>query len=79
MQPRGKPMKIIPLSEYVLENGQAKTAEALGVYQSAISKALKRNRRVNILVNEDGKIEAEEVRPFPNKNKPADPDVAVTP
>lgn len=54
-------MKIIPLSEYVLENGQAKTAEALGVYQSAISKALKRNRRVNILVNEDGKIEAEEV------------------
>jgi hypothetical protein len=23
-------MKIIPLSEYVLENGQAKTAEALG-------------------------------------------------
>jgi hypothetical protein len=48
-------------------------------YQSAISKALKRNRRVNILVNEDGKIEAEEVRPFPNKNKPVDPDVAVTP
>ncbi|MCP6059454.1 Cro/CI family transcriptional regulator, partial [Klebsiella pneumoniae] len=27
--------------------GQAKTAEALGVYQSAISKALKRNRRVD--------------------------------
>lgn len=72
-------MKIVPLSEYVLENGQAKTAEALGVYQSAISKALKRNRRVNILVKEDGKIEAEEVRPFPNKNKLAEPGAAVTP
>ncbi|MEP8906346.1 Cro/CI family transcriptional regulator [Enterobacter roggenkampii] len=72
-------MKIIPLSEYVLENGQAKTAEALGIYQSAISKALKRNRRVNILVKDDGKIEAEEVRPFPNKNKPAEHRTAVTP
>ena len=28
-------MKIIPLSEYVLENGQAKTAEALGVHLAA--------------------------------------------
>lgn len=63
-------MKIIPLSEYVLENGQAKTAEVLGIYQSAISKALKRNRKVNILVKDNGKIEAEEVRPFPNKNRP---------
>lgn len=71
-------MKIIPLSEYVLENGQAKTAEALGVYQSAISKALKRNRKVNILVQEDGTIEAEEVRPFPNKNKPDSSEAAVT-
>ncbi|MBL5919800.1 hypothetical protein I7V28_01455 [Lelliottia amnigena] len=71
-------MKIIPLSEYVLENGQAKTAEALGVYQSAISKALKRNRKVNILVQEDGKIEAEEVRPFPNKNKPESSEATAT-
>ncbi|MFH0474028.1 Cro/CI family transcriptional regulator [Kluyvera ascorbata] len=71
-------MKIIPLSEYVLANGQAKTAEALGVYQSAISKALKHNRRVNVLVKDNGQIEAEEVRPFPSKNKPADSDATVS-
>lgn len=62
-------MKIIPLSDYVLANGQSKTAEALGVYQSAISKALKHNRRVNILVHDNGKIEAQEIRSFPSKNK----------
>ncbi|MCS2155499.1 Cro/CI family transcriptional regulator [Scandinavium sp. H11S7] len=72
-------MKIIPLSEYVLANGQAKTAEALGVYQSAISKALKHKRKVNILVKENGKIEAEEVRPFPSKSRPDEPDALATP
>lgn len=66
-------MKIIPLSEYVMANGQAKTAEELGVYQSAISKALKHKRKVNVLVNENGKIEAEEIRPFPSKTKADEP------
>ncbi|MGH4642178.1 Cro/CI family transcriptional regulator [Klebsiella pneumoniae] len=70
-------MKTIPLKDYVLANGQAKTAEALGVYQSAISKAIKQKRRVNVLILEDGKIEAEEVRPFPSKSRPEDPGAVV--
>lgn len=72
-------MKIIPLSDYVLANGQAKTAEALGIYQSAISKALKHKRRVNILVSDNGKIEAEEIRSFPSKAKSDHPDAVPKP
>lgn len=63
-------MKRIPLSEYVSEHGQTKTATDLGMYQSAISKALKQKRNVTILVYEDGRVKAEEHRPFPS-NKPA--------
>lgn len=48
-----------------------------GVYQSAISKAIKQKRRVNVLILEDGKIEAEEVRPFPSKSRPEDPGAVV--
>ncbi|WP_435954132.1 Cro/CI family transcriptional regulator [Dryocola sp. BD626] len=65
-------MKRIPLSEYVLVNGQSKTAAALGVYQSAISKAIKHSRKVNVIIHEDGSIEAEEIRPFPSNNKRAE-------
>ncbi|MEY8710486.1 Cro/CI family transcriptional regulator [Mangrovibacter phragmitis] len=71
-------MKTIPLSEYVLAHGQSKTAEVLGVYQSAISKALKHSRRVNVLVHEDGTIEAEEIRPFPSKLKSTESDVLTS-
>lgn len=70
-------MKTISLKEYVLANGQAKTAEALGVYQSAISKAIKQKRRVNVLILDNGKIEAVEVRPFPSKSRQEDPGAAV--
>jgi DNA-binding transcriptional ArsR family regulator len=64
-------MKRIPLSEYVSEHGQTKTATDLGMYQSAVSKALKSGRNVTVLVYENGKVEAEEHRPFPC-NKPSD-------
>ncbi|UNK26246.1 Cro/CI family transcriptional regulator [Serratia plymuthica] len=65
-------MKRIPLSEYVSEHGQTKTATDLGMYQSAISKALKSKRKVTVLVYDNGKVEAEEHRPFPS-NKPSEP------
>jgi hypothetical protein len=65
-------MQKIPLSDYVLANGQSKTAAELGMYQSAISKAIKQGRQVNVLVHEDGEIEAEEIRPFPSSSKRSD-------
>ena len=62
-------MQKIPLEKYVLANGQTKTAAELGMYQSAISKAIKQNRTVNVIINDDGSIAAEEIRPFPSSNK----------
>jgi predicted transcriptional regulator len=65
-------MQRVPLSDYVLANGQSKTAAELGVYQSAISKAIKQSRKVNVLIHDDGKIEAEEIRSFPSTSKKSD-------
>lgn len=59
-------MERLPLPDYVSKHGQGKTAEELGVYQSAISKALKNKRNITVLVHESGKVEAEELRPFPS-------------
>ena len=60
-------MKKMSLLEYAELNGQEKAALAIGVTQGAISRALKAGR--NIFVTEkDGKIKAEEIRPFPAKD-----------
>ncbi|TNV14933.1 hypothetical protein FH968_20645 [Buttiauxella sp. B2] len=65
-------MQKVPLSDYVLANGQSKTAAELGMYQSAISKAIKHGRKVNVLIHDNGEIEAEEIRPFPSSSKRSD-------
>lgn len=59
-------MERLPLPDYVSKHGQGKTAEELGVYQSAISKALKKKRNITVWVGEDGEVKAEEIRPFPS-------------
>ncbi|ANJ92455.1 Cro/CI family transcriptional regulator [Serratia plymuthica] len=59
-------MERLPLPDYVSKHGQGKAAEELGVYQSAISKALKNKRNITVLVHASGKVEAEELRPFPS-------------
>ncbi len=59
-------MERLPLPAYVQIHGQGKTAQELGVYQSAISKALKNKRNITVLVHESGMVEAEELRPFPS-------------
>lgn len=61
-------MKRLSLLEYVKLHGQGKTAKALGLYQSGISKALRMRRRITVLIHDDGKVEAEEVKPFPSSN-----------
>ncbi|HBC1013235.1 TPA: Cro/Cl family transcriptional regulator [Escherichia coli] len=60
-------MKKETLSDYTIKHGQMKTAQRLGVRQSAISKALRLGRRIYVKTLDDGSVEAEEIRPFPAK------------
>ncbi|HEJ7994962.1 TPA: hypothetical protein SMI16_000368 [Serratia liquefaciens] len=53
------------LADYVKENGQAKAADVIGVHQTAISKAIRTNRKIFVTTLPNGKVEAEELRPFP--------------
>ncbi|HAT2207692.1 TPA: Cro/Cl family transcriptional regulator [Kluyvera intermedia] len=55
------------LSEYVEEHGQVKTGLALGISQTAISKALRHRRNIIVEVQQDGTICAREVKPFPSQ------------
>ncbi|HAH8787708.1 TPA: hypothetical protein HIQ84_001861 [Escherichia coli] len=56
----------IPLTEYVGEVGQVQAANAIGVHQTAISKAIRVGRQIFVNKLPDGKIQAEEIRPFPH-------------
>ncbi|NWA86967.1 MULTISPECIES: Cro/CI family transcriptional regulator [unclassified Pseudomonas] len=63
-------MKKIPLSKYLEENGtQAALAAALGVNQSAISQMVRAGRSIEITLHDDGRIEANEIRPIPARPK----------
>ena len=65
-------MKKIPLSKYLGEHGtQAALAAALGVNQSAISQMVRAGRSIEITVYDDGRIEANEIRPIPARPKRA--------
>ncbi|HBX2115276.1 Cro/CI family transcriptional regulator [Klebsiella aerogenes] len=60
----------ISLAEFVGEVGQAKAADAIGVHQTAISKAIRVGRQIFINRLPDGKIMAEEIKPFPHNKTP---------
>ncbi|USU02968.1 Cro/CI family transcriptional regulator [Pseudomonas siliginis] len=63
-------MKKIPLSKYLVEHGtQAALAAALGVNQSAISQMVRAGRSIEITLYDDGRIEANEIRPIPARPK----------
>ncbi|TCL06861.1 Cro/CI family transcriptional regulator [Sodalis ligni] len=62
-------MKRISLAEYVADYGQVNAAAALGVYQSAISKAIASGRNVTVIINDKGDVYAEELRPFPSQKR----------
>ncbi|MCX4217424.1 Cro/CI family transcriptional regulator [Pseudomonas sp. MCal1] len=63
-------MKKIPLSKYLEEHGtQAVLAAALGVNQSAISQMVRAGRSIEITIYDDGRIEANEIRPIPARPK----------
>ncbi|MBS3894877.1 MULTISPECIES: Cro/CI family transcriptional regulator [Serratia] len=58
-------MKKVPLTVFVSQYGQGKAAKLFGVRQSAISKAIALKRNITVIVHEDGRIEAEEIKAFP--------------
>ncbi|MFS1538859.1 MAG: Cro/CI family transcriptional regulator [Candidatus Phlomobacter fragariae] len=61
-------MKRLSLLEYVNLHGQEATAKALGLYQSGISKEIRMRRKITVLIHDDGRIEAEEIKPFPSNS-----------
>ena len=60
-------MTSMTLQEYVAKHGQVRTGNALGVTQIAISKALHSGRAIHVSINDDGALEAYEVKVFPAK------------
>ncbi|WP_112070765.1 Cro/CI family transcriptional regulator [Klebsiella grimontii] len=60
----------ISLADYVGEVGQAKADDAIGVHQTAISKAIRVGRKIFVNTLPDGKIKAEEIKPFPYSKNP---------
>lgn len=59
----------IKLKDYARRFGQTKAAQDLGVYQSAIFKALTAKRNITVIVHADGSISAEELKPFPSTRR----------
>ena len=55
----------ISLAEYVDEVGQVKAADAIGVHQTAISKAIRVGRQIFINKLPTGEVKAVEYREFP--------------
>ncbi|ELM3660024.1 hypothetical protein RYR38_003494 [Edwardsiella piscicida] len=55
----------VKLTDYVKRLGQTRAAKDLGVYQSAIFKAISSGRDITVIINHDGSIRAEERKPFP--------------
>ena len=59
-------MKTVPLSKYLAEIGtQQMLANALGIQQSAVSQMVRSGRNIEVIIHEDGRIEAQELRPIP--------------
>lgn len=59
-------MKIIPLSEYLAGVGTQQTlADALRIQQSAVSQMVRAGRNIQVILHDDGRIEAQEIRPVP--------------
>ena len=59
-------MKTVPLSKYLAEIGtQQVLANALGIQQSAVSQMARSGRNIEVIIHEDGRIEAQELRPIP--------------
>ncbi|HCM6144865.1 Cro/CI family transcriptional regulator [Klebsiella aerogenes] len=59
----------IKLKDYAQRFGQTKAAQDLGVYQSAIFKAITSKRDITVIVHADGSVSAEELKSFPSNRR----------
>jgi hypothetical protein len=64
-------MRRIPLSEFAKEHGHTRAAQLLGCTQGALSKAIRVGRDVFVTFEEDGRLSAQELRPFPSQKSAA--------
>lgn len=63
-------MKTLSLQQYLTDVGTQQTlADALGIQQSAVSQMVRSGRHIEITIDEDGSITANEIRPIPAKPK----------
>jgi len=59
----------LKLKDYADRFGQTKAASDLGVYQSAIFKAINSQRDITVIVHEDGTVSAEALKPLPSNRR----------
>lgn len=64
-------MKTITLQDYVQTRTQAQAAEAMGVTQGAVWQMLRSGRRIELTIFDDGRIEANEIRPIGKRTRTA--------
>ncbi|MNI57249.1 Cro [compost metagenome] len=65
-------MKTLTLEEYLAGHGtQNDLAKALGIQQSAVSQMFRAKRDIRITIHDDGRVEANEVRPIPARKNAA--------
>ncbi|WP_410524863.1 Cro/CI family transcriptional regulator [Pseudomonas sp. DTU_2021_1001937_2_SI_NGA_ILE_001] len=65
-------MITISLEEYLETRGtQNDLAKALGIVQSAVSQMRRSKRKIMVTLHDDGKIEANEIRPIPARKSAA--------
>lgn len=64
-------MKQITLADAIQAKGMNATARALGMTGPALIKAARSGRKITVTLHDDGRITAEERRPFPCQGKRA--------
>lgn len=57
------------LKEFADEGGQVRAAQALGMTQSGVARALIHGRKIFVTCKPDGTVFAEEIKPFPRPSK----------
>ncbi|CAE6950118.1 Regulatory protein Cro [Ectopseudomonas oleovorans] len=64
-------MNEFPLAELVKARSQADVAKGLGCSGPAIKKAIDQGRKITVIVNDDGTLTGQEIKPFPSQVKDA--------
>ena len=57
-------MKTISLQQFVENKTQSEAAQAIGVTPGAIGQMLRSERRIELTINDDGSVQAYEIKPI---------------